>query len=38
MDDAKSVNTQYIDNPNEVRFDVLKIDSTLKKENTYKDI
>ncbi len=37
MDDAKSVNTQYIDNPNEVRFDVLKIDSTLKKENTYNE-
>ena len=37
MDDAKSVNTQYIDNPNEVKFDVLKIDSAIRKERTYNE-
>jgi len=35
MDDAKSVNTQIIENPNELKFDVLKIDSSLKKEEVY---
>ena len=35
MDDAKSVNTQIVENPNELKFDVLKIDSSLKKETVY---
>jgi len=35
MDDAKSVNTQIVENPNELKFDVLKIDSSLKKETIY---
>ena len=38
MDDAKSLNiNQMIENPNEVKFDVLKIDSLIKKEGTYKE-
>ena len=38
MDDAKSVNNNLInDNPNEIKFDVLKIDSSIKKEKIYKE-
>lgn len=35
MDDVKSVINN--DNPNEVKFDVLKIDSAIKKESSYKE-
>jgi hypothetical protein len=35
MDDAKSVITQIIDNPNEIKFDIIRIDNTIKKEKTY---
>ena len=38
MDDAKSINiNKGLDNPNEIKFDVLKIDSSIKKEGKYQE-
>ena len=38
MDDAKSINlNKGSDNPNEIKFDVLKIDSSIKKEGKYQE-
>ena len=37
MDDAKLINLNQGENPNELKFDVLKIDSLIKKETIYKE-
>ena len=37
MEDIKSININQENNPNEIKFDVLKIDSIIKKEHIYKE-